>query len=302
MIKINTAKIRLATNHPLNSMQRKRKPRVKRINSTIYSKMPLVMPNQTSETYDLYLGATLLYKTLLNGITEIECELLTAPSQQTTSELFILENYLCNASTALALGAQLRTYRKEYKLTKLDLSRRLGITISTIHQYESLTVNLDKYLVIELENENLQFKEARSIADLNSHTRQRAVAQPFIDGRLSSVQVEKLVQVVRVLSDVPVNSIVNKFLELFNSLGKEITSKQVINALKSTNPKDSNVSNETLQDSILKMAGLLANLSLCKIPHSKRSPYITNLRILDARLHLALTSLNDNTADIQKPN
>ena len=202
--------------------------------------------------------------------------------------MFLLENYLCDANSALKLGEQFLIHREEYGLNQLQLSRRLGVSPGTVHHYESLAVRLDENLGEELESGRLRFKEARCIADLDSHARQRAVAQPFIDGRLSSVQVEKLVGVARTLHDIPATKIVTKFIELVAAEGAGVTSEHIVREIQfaSQNPQD-----EPLENRIFKLAGELADLTLQKIPEVKRLKYISSMRVLDSRLQMALATL-----------
>ena len=69
---------------------------------------------------------------------------------------------------------------------------------------------LDKGLAAKVEEGKLNFKEARSIADITDHARQRALAKPFMNGSLSSVYVESLIKLAKKEHDTPVEELIRR--------------------------------------------------------------------------------------------
>lgn len=288
-IELDIKKIKLAQGHPLKEINLKRKFNVKKINSAKYTYAPRVARDASSGDYEVYYGARQLHRALQDGRATIACQVLKTVGRRDTREMFLLERYLCNLASPLELGKRFAVFRERYDLNQLDLSRKLGISPGTVHHYESLAVNLEGSLIKELEKGRLKFKEARCIADLNSHARQCAVAQPFIDGRLSSVHVEKLVGVARALAAIPAAKIVAKFIELTDGGRVDKNAEEISAEIQRhfTNLHSA----EPLENRILKLAGELAELTLQKIPETKKLKYISGLRILDSRLQMALSHL-----------
>lgn len=94
----------------------------------------------------------------------------------------------------VAMGRRFLAFRSQHGISMGVLARFTGITAGTVHHYESLVRNLAPELIEAVEAGKLTFKEARSLADLPSHARQIEIAQPFVDGFLSSVYVEAAVR------------------------------------------------------------------------------------------------------------
>jgi hypothetical protein len=86
------------------------------------------------------------------------------------------------------------------------LARETGITPGTIHHYVSL-LGMHPDLKNALRDERLAFREARSLARL-PYFRQVELAQPFISGRLSSVDVERLAVLARQHPDASVETLI----------------------------------------------------------------------------------------------
>lgn len=107
----------------------------------------------------------------------------------------LVEMYRGHANPA-EMGRRFLSYRKEHGVSQQGLARLTGITPGTVHHFESL-LTLAPELIRAVESGALTFKEARSLADLSPHARQIEIADPFLDGALSSVWVEAVVRIAR---------------------------------------------------------------------------------------------------------
>lgn len=81
----------------------------------------------------------------------------------------------------------------ETGLSDQEISRKIGVTAGALHHYRSLLQDLAPELQEELARGKISFKEARALADIRPINRQIIAAEPFVEGYLSSVQVEKYV-------------------------------------------------------------------------------------------------------------
>lgn len=94
------------------------------------------------------------------------------------------------------MGRAFLSYRERHGLSGQALARLTGLTPGVIHHLESL-LSLAPELIAAVECGRLVFKEGRALADLPTHDRQIEIARLFLDGWLSSVQVEAAVQAAR---------------------------------------------------------------------------------------------------------
>ncbi|MGB1748497.1 MAG: ParB/RepB/Spo0J family partition protein [Dehalococcoidia bacterium] len=152
---------------------------------------PVVL--STDDGYMLLAGGRKLAAARDAGDVMVECTVKEEVTEQERWELSLAEQYHSALVTPMDLGRAFMEYRDQHEITQQELARRTGITPGTIHHYESLIRTLDPGLGEKVNSGELTFKEARSIADIDDHARQREIAQPFIDGRLSSVHVERIV-------------------------------------------------------------------------------------------------------------
>ena len=185
------------------------------------------------------------------------------------------------------LGGSFIKYREKYDITQQELARRTGITPGTIHHYESLIRTLNPKLGEALTQGLLTFKEARSIADLDDHDRQMEIAKPFIEGKLSSVYVEKIVGRAKIASMLTVDQIID---EVVNGKKSHVPIKN--ENLGRIERKSNSPSTELIENSILKIAGELEALQIKNIPEYRRLKLISSLRILETRLKYSLNNLN----------
>lgn len=103
----------------------------------------------------------------------------------------------------VAVAGALSHYRgNSGKKKKLEvIAGELGTTGGQIHHYISIIQDLAPELQAELSANRLTFKEARSLADLETWGHQRTVAQLFVDDWLSSMHVEAAIRVARAYPD-----------------------------------------------------------------------------------------------------
>ena len=137
----------------------------------------------------------------------------------------------------------------------------------------------------------LTFKEARSIADIEDHARQREIAQPFIEGRLSSVHVERIVGRAKTSSTLSIEDIIE---EVVNGKRAAEADPEPTPVFQRARPVEADTA--LIENAVLKIAGELDALQLQVIPEYRRLKLISSLRILDSRLKSALMTLNGGMA------
>ena len=117
------------------------------------------------------------------GATEVEVNIRKRVTRQERQELRLSEQYHNGLVPPMVMAKEFYSYRRSHGITQQELARRTGITPGTIHHYESLIRTLDPRLGRRVDAGDLTFKEARSIADIDGHKRQREIAEPFLSGR-----------------------------------------------------------------------------------------------------------------------
>ena len=162
--------------------------------------------------YVLLAGASQLRAAKEAGESEIDCTVKEDLSDQEREELRLAEMYHGSLVPPMELGRAFMRYRDRHTVTQQELARRTGITPGTIHHYESLIRTLDPDLGKKVDSGELTFKEARSIADILGHRRQREIAAPFLDGRLSSVHVERVVGRAKTAPDISIEQLIEEVL------------------------------------------------------------------------------------------
>ncbi|MFL2665538.1 MAG: ParB/RepB/Spo0J family partition protein [Dehalococcoidia bacterium] len=250
-----------------------------------FKKNPVVLA--TDKGYVLLAGTSKITYAKKMGENDIECTVKENINEQEKFELLLSENYHSSLMSPMDLGESFIKYREKYNVTQQELARRTGITPGTIHHYESLIRTLNPKLGEALSEGLLTFKEARSIADLDDHDRQIEIAKPFLEGKLSSVYVEKIVGRAKVAISLSIDEIIDEVVN-----GKK---SQMINKNESSSRFDRKVispSTELIENSILKIAGELEALQIKNIPEYRRLKLISSLRILETRLKYSLNNLN----------
>lgn len=254
---------------------------------------PIVRPDGRGR-FVLIAGGRVLRAAVEAGEPELECTVRNDLTHQEEQELHLAEMYHTSLVPPMELGRAFMQYRDSYTVTQQELARRTGITPGTIHHYESLIRTLDPGLGKKVDTGELTFKEARSIADILDHKRQREIAAPFLDSRLSSVHVERVVSRAKSAPDLTVDQLID----------------EVINGTRIVQPEEEELDPEpapppapvfradtdTLETEVLKLAGELDSLGLRTIPEYRRLKLISSLRILDSRLRSALAHLNGGPA------
>ena len=139
--------------------------------------------------YKLVSGAEKIHIAKEKGSDNVDCNLLKSLSNEEKGALDLRLLYQSTEICPINLGEQFLSFRNKFTVTQQELAKKTGITPGTIHHYESLIKTLEPSLKIHVQNKNLTFKEARSIADIDDHLKQLELAKPFLDGTLSSVPV-----------------------------------------------------------------------------------------------------------------
>ena len=116
--------------------------------------------------------------------------------------------------------------------------------------------------------------------------RQLEIAKPFIEGKLSSVYVEKIVSMAKNNVDLNIEVIIDSIVN-----GKPIEKPvKETNTIKSEKPSNSNMI--SIESKILDLSAEIASLQMKNVPEFKRLKLISTLRILESRVKLTLSFLN----------
>ncbi len=245
-----------------------------------------------NDRYILLAGARRLRTAQEAGEKEVECTVKESVTEQERWELLLAEQYHSSLVPPMDLGQAFIDYRDRYDVTQQELARRTGITPGTIHHYESLIRTLAPGLGGKVNSGELTFKEARSIADIDDHERQLEIAKPFVDGRLSSVHVERIVGRAKSAPELAIDQIIEEVVN-----GKRPAQKpepEEPELVEPRPPKERNT--ESLENMVLHLAGELDALPMQVIPEYRRLKLISCLRILDSRLRASLEGLNSGPA------
>ena len=284
-MEISLKNISLAEEHPLRNASAEKEA----FSSGISKRRPIVFASEGG--YTLIVGGNVLVAAKKAGREKLKCVVIPHPNRQERAELIRAEEHLSAAKSPMEIGKALINYRKRENLTQQEISKRTGLSPGTIHHYESLVLSLDPGLGSAMESKMLTFKEARCLADLSTHERQREVAQPFITGKLSSVHVEKVVKWAKLFPEMTVDEIVSAV-----ELNEEPYAEKSSSKRECTESWHTPTEEKTLEEQVIYMAGELEEMLLTHIPEYRRLRMISSLRILDSRLRLALQYLNDGHA------
>ncbi|MBI4304878.1 MAG: helix-turn-helix domain-containing protein [Chloroflexi bacterium] len=219
-----------------------------------------------------------------SGQMEIDVTLQEHLTEQEISELQLSECYHHENLPPMSMGRAFLRHRERFGVSQQELARRTGITPGTIHHYESLVRSLAPDLAEKVEKGQLTFKEARSIADISDHERQREIAEPFVTGRLSSVYVEKVVGYAKKAPTKPIQEVLEDVLR---------GTKAAAKVKKGPDPVPrAGVDLTKLEIAVLEVAGLLDAVQLQTIPEYRRLKLMSTLRILEVKSKAALSFLS----------
>ena len=237
--------------------------------------------------YKLVSGAEKIHIAKEKGANNVECNLLNDLSSEEKGALDLRLLYQGTEICPINLGEQFLSFRNSFTVTQQELAKKTGITPGTIHHYESLIKTLEPSLKIHVQNKNLTFKEARSIADIDDHNKQLELAKPFLDGTLSSVHVEKIVSLVKKHSKVDVKEIIDSVIK-----GKPLKERENIERAEKEIISAPEINLTTIESKILEISAEIDLIQTQQVPEFKRLKLISSLRILQSRTQLALSSLN----------
>ena len=237
--------------------------------------------------YKLVSGAEKLHLAEEKGELQVECNLMNKLTKEQKGELDLRLLYQSSNICPINLGEEFLSFRKKFDTTQQELAKKTGITPGTIHHYESLIKTLAPSLKIHVQEKNLTFKEARSIADIDDLKKQLELAAPFLDGTLSSVHVEKIVSLTKKYPTVNVKDIIENITK-----GKPIVEKDSPSIDETKTLDHSIVDFSTIETRILDISAEIDLIQTQEIPEFKRLKLISSLRILQSRALLALSSLN----------
>ena len=260
-------------------------------------RMPVVLAEEG--TFYLLSGLCNVKDAERAGVKRMECQVRKNVSDEEREELQLSDEYYSSLLPPMKMAEAFIAFRRKFGISQQELARRTRITAGTIHHYESLLKTLAPKLRKHVDAGDLTFKEARGIADIEGHSRQVEMAQPFIDGKLSSVYVEELVARAKSDDEISVVELVK------DAIGEEETpadqSEEVeavvggsigISDLEPTEGSELDI----LQEAAFRLAARLECLSGTNIPEYRRLRMISTLRILHARVEGALGHLNGGQA------
>jgi DNA-binding NarL/FixJ family response regulator len=147
----------------------------------------------TPDGNQLLFGQRYLIDARRMGEQKIEFKLEYEPSEERVSELRIAEQFHSSLLDRLAIGEAFISHRSKYDVNLKSFSKATGIPQSTIVQHESLVKKLAPELKSYLSDGGLKFKEARALVGIPDHARQIELARPFMQGAMSSSQIEPVV-------------------------------------------------------------------------------------------------------------
>ena len=209
-----------------------------------------------------------------NSEESIECNTLTEVTEFEDDSMRITDEYFSSLLSPYSMGVSMREYREKYAMSIRDVQDITGLSLTTIHHYEILTTLLAPKLQELLDKGHLKFKAARSIAKIKDHERQYEIAIPFIENRLSSSNVEKILSYARKHPQ-------KSFNQMIDELGIEVSDTHI---------KSFEMSSDT-SESALEFAAQVENLTQETIPEYKKSRIISSLRIVKTRIEKTLDSL-----------
>ena len=232
------------------------------------------------------------------GVKRMECQVRKDVTDEERDELQLSDEYYSSLLPPMKMAEAFIAFRDKYGISQQELARRTRITAGTIHHYESLLKTLAPQLRKHVDQGDLTFKEARGIADIDGYDRQAEMAQPFIDGRLSSVYVEDLVARAKSDAEVTVAELVREAIgEDENASASDSLESADNGAISIADYEPTEGSDlDILQEAAFRLAGRLERLAGTDIPEYRRLRMISTLRILLTRVEAALGHLNGGQA------
>jgi ParB family chromosome partitioning protein len=263
--------------------------------------MPVVLAEQGK--FYLLCGHNTIDNAQRAGEDVVECVVRQGVSDEEREELRLIDEYFSSLLPPIKMAESFIRHREKYHVTQQELARRTGITAGTVHHYESLKKTLSPKLQAHIDQGELTFKEARCIADIDSHQRQEELAKPFVDSQLSSVHVEELVAKAKADPSASSQQIISEFvvdepktavepvLESTNGAMLEVTvnGDGRIHTERLNGRYDDDL--EGMQQDAFLLAGSLEKLVSSDIPEYRRLRLVSTLRILSSRLDTALNHL-----------
>lgn len=210
------------------------------------------------------------------------------PPVEFLAEQDLVRSYREGSLGPTSLGRAFLSHRERFGVTAQQLSRRTGITAGTIHHYESVVLDLAPDLSASVDRGVLSFKEARAIADLPTHDRQRDIAQPFLSGRLSSVHVEKVVALAKRRPELDVEEVIRQ------AISGTTAARTVPPPIEQRQPVKVTVTD--LECQIVQVAGLLDAATLGQIPECYALRLRSRLQLLLEKGHRLAQALSPTKA------
>ena len=283
-MKISTNDIVIQPTHPIHKLEPVKNLANKRNAS---QQKPILLKDKNQ--FMLYSGEKILRVAKNKNKGKIDC--ILKESILDIDALNLSEIYFSGLKTPTKIAKDFIEFREKNNISQQELSRRTGITPGTIHHYESLIKKLNPILLKFLDQGQLTFKEARSIADLDNFELQTNIAKPFIEGRISSVYVEKIIGNIKRNPKLSIDQII----------------KNVINGIeiKENKPKISEKiypekKEETIEEKILNFAIELGSMNEDDIPEYRRLRVISSLKILDSKIKSSLNQMNTSFLEKSK--
>jgi len=283
-MKVSLNDIVIQPTHPIHKYEPV-KNLVNKINSS--QKKPVLLKEDNH--FVLYSGEKLLRMAKNNNKSKIECTI--KESIFDIEAINLSEIYFSGLKTPTTIAKEFIEFRKLRKISQQELSRRTGITPGTIHHYESLIKKLDPKLLSYLDEGKLTFKEARSIADLEDFDLQNEIAKPFIEGKISSVYVEKIIKNVKKNPKTSLDKIIKNVV---NGVEVSINKEKFVSEISVVE------NNLSIEEKILNFSIELESISEEEIPEYRRLRVISSLKILDSKIKSSLNHMNTSFVEKSK--
>lgn len=141
---------------------------------------------------------------------EIECVVQDATDQQ-AREMQFIENLQRNDIPPFELAKALKEYCQKYNVSQAALSRLIGFRDKhSVGDRIRMVDNLSGDLIPPLKNGRIIYTEAKEIAKIPDHERQKEVAEAFIKGEVHSGHAQKIAEIARKEPSRPVQDIIEE--------------------------------------------------------------------------------------------
>lgn len=162
--------------------------------------------------YMIITGELRYRATKQRGDKEIEVGDPIEVTDQQAREMQFIENLDRTEVPEDELGQAFLDYCETYKISGTELARRISKSQPFVTERIALLKKASNNIIIALRRGELQSSEAAHIATIPDEKRQEELAQPFINGQVSSKHAAKVAEIARKEPDRPVEDIIEEVI------------------------------------------------------------------------------------------